>query len=149
MPAADLSADAARRIALAAQGFGSPRPVGPVTARQLRKTIDTMGLLQLDSVNVLIRSHYLPVFARLGPYPREILDRLTAHTAGRLQREYVEDWAHEASLIPLATHPLLRWRMAKASQDAWGSVRRLAAEQPQLIEQVRALVARDGPIRSN
>ncbi|MCW2521898.1 MAG: hypothetical protein JWO63_233 [Frankiales bacterium] len=144
-----LTARAARRIALAAQGFGLPRPTGPVTARQIRRTVDGMGILQLDSVNVLSRSHYLPVFSRLGPYPREVLDRLTGHTAGKLQREYVEYWAHEASLIPLSTHPLLRWRMERAAEDAWGSVRKLAAEQPHLIEDVRALVRARGPIRSN
>ena len=108
-----------------------------------------MGLLQIDSVNVLSRSHYLPVFSRLGPYPRQVLDRLTAHTAGRIQREYVEYWAHEASLIPLATHPLLRWRMERAADEAWGGVRRLARERPGLIEEVRQLVADSGPIRSN
>jgi uncharacterized protein YcaQ len=143
-----LSAAAARRIALAAQGFGVPRPTGPITARHLRKVVDTMGLLQLDSVNVLDRSHYLPVFARLGPYPREILDRLTAHTAGRLQREYVEYWAHMASLVPLATHPLLRWRMARAGNEAWGDLGRITSEQPELVDQVRNLVAERGPLRS-
>jgi hypothetical protein len=148
MPSADLSAAAARRIALAAQGFGSPRPAGAVTARHIRKVVDTMGLLQLDSVNVLSRSHYLPVFARLGPYPREILDRLTGHTAGRLQREYVEYWAHEASLIPLATHPLLRWRMARAHDESWGGMQRIAKEQPQLLDEIRRLIAERGPIRS-
>lgn len=115
----------------------------------MRKVVDTMGLLQLDSVNVLSRSHYLPVFARLGSYPREILDRLTGHTAGRLQREYVEYWAHEASLVPLDTHPLLRWRMARASEDAWGGMRRIAAEQPGLLDQVRHYVRERGPIRSS
>jgi uncharacterized protein YcaQ len=148
VPSADLSAAAARRIALAAQGFGLPRPAGAVTARHIRKVVDTMGLLQLDSVNVLSRSHYLPVFARLGPYPREILDRLTGHTAGRMQREYVEYWAHEASLIPLATHPLLRWRMDRAREESWGGMQRIAREQPELLDQVRQLVAEQGPIRS-
>ncbi|HEX8767771.1 MAG TPA: crosslink repair DNA glycosylase YcaQ family protein, partial [Jatrophihabitans sp.] len=148
VPSADLSAAAARRIALAAQGFGMPRRAGPVTARHIRKVVDTMGLLQLDSVNVLSRSHYLPVFARLGPYPREILDRLTGHTAGRLQREYVEYWAHEASLVPLATHPLLRWRMARASLESWGRMQRIAKEQPQLLDDIRRLIAEQGPIRS-
>jgi len=144
-----LSLPAARRIALAAQGFGRRRPDRRNTARQIRWAVDTMGVLQLDSVNVLIRSHYLPVFARLGAYPRDVLDRLAGHTAGRLQREYVEYWAHEASLVPLATHPLLRWRMARAREEAWAGMRRLAQERPGLVEEVRQLVAERGPIRSS
>jgi uncharacterized protein YcaQ len=145
----DISHAAARRIALAAQGFGLPRPAGQITARHVRKVVDTMGLLQLDSVNVLSRSHYLPVYARLGSYPREILDRLTGHTAGRLQREYVEYWAHEASLIPVATHPLLRWRMARAAHEAWGGMQRIARDKPHLLSDIRQMVTLDGPIRAN
>jgi uncharacterized protein YcaQ len=144
-----LSAATARRIALAAQGFGVPRPTSAVTARHIRKVVNTMGLLQLDSVNVLSRSHYLPVYSRLGPYPRDVLDRLTGHTDGRIQREYVEYWAHEASLIPVSTHPLLRWRMARAAEDAWGSIQRINREKPHLIADVRRAVTLDGPVRSN
>jgi uncharacterized protein YcaQ len=144
-----IPAAAARRIALAAQGFGAPRPTAAVTARHIRKTVDTMGLLQLDSVHVLARSHYLPVYSRLGPYPREVLDRLTGHTAGKIQREYVEYWAHEASLIPVSTHPLLRWRMARAADDAWAGIQRINREKPHLIEDVRRAVTLDGPVRSN
>jgi uncharacterized protein len=144
-----LSAAEARRIALAAQGFADPRPGGRVDARHIRRVIDRTGLLQLDSVNVFCRSHYMPVFARLGPYPREALDRLTAHTAGSVRsRELFEYWAHEASLIPVELQPNLRWRMARANDDAWGSMVRIARDFPQLVDEVFDLVARKGPIRA-
>jgi uncharacterized protein len=96
----DLSAKDARRLALAAQGFGRPRPSGRVDARHLRRAIDDVGLLQLDSVNVFCRSHYMPVFSRLGPYPRQALDRLAWHQNGGAnngragQRDLIEYWGH-------------------------------------------------------
>ena len=143
-----ISAAEARRIALAAQGFADPRPGGRGDARHIRRVLDRVGLLQLDSVNVFCRSHYMPVYARLGPYPREALDRLTAHTAGPVRRELFEYWAHEASLIPVELQPYLRWRMARANDDAWGSMVRIARDFPQLVAEVFDLVSRKGPIRA-
>jgi len=143
-----ITAAEARRIALAAQGFADPRPSGRVDARHIRRVLDRVGLLQLDSVNVFCRSHYMPVYARLGPYPREALDRLTAHTAGPVRRELFEYWAHEASLIPVELQPYLRWRMARANDDAWGSMVRIARDFPQLVAEVFDLVSRKGPIRA-
>jgi uncharacterized protein YcaQ len=150
-----LSAAAARRIALAAQGFAEPRPGGRIDARHVRRVLDRVGLLQLDSVSVLCRSHYLPVFARLGPYRRPLLDRLAVHVgsaepprADPERRELFEYWGHEASLLPVALQPLLRWRMGRADLEAWGSLRALQRERPGLIEEVLALVAERGPLRA-
>ncbi len=155
-PEFDLSAKQARRLAIAAQGLARPRPNGRVDARHLRRAIDDVGLLQLDSVNVLCRSHYMPVFSRLGPYPRAALDRLAWHgdgggakpgRAGR--RDLVEYWGHEASLLPVELQPLLRWRMARADALAWKGVARVAAEQPKLLEFVLDVVRERGPIRAS
>jgi uncharacterized protein YcaQ len=151
----DLSAEQARRLALAAQGFGRPRPSGRVDARHVRRAIDDVGLLQLDSVNVFLRSHYMPLFSRLGPYPREALDRLAWHedASGRIRRaqrrDLFEYWGHEASLLPVELQPLLRWRMARADSLAWKGVRRIAAEQPQLLEFVLGEVRERGPLRAS
>jgi uncharacterized protein len=144
-----LSAAAARRIALAAQGFARRRPANPPDAKRIRELVARLGVLQLDSVNVFARAHYMPVFSRLGPYDRTVLDRLTAHTSGRVNRRFVEYWAHEASLIPIESHPLFRWRMESAHEDAWGRMARMAAEQPQLIEETLQLVTDEGPIRAS
>jgi len=143
-----LSAPAARRIALAAQGFADPRPTGRVDARHIRRVLARIAILQIDSVNVFSRTHYLPLFSRLGPYSRDLLDTLTAHTAGPVRRELFEYWAHEASLVPVEFQPLLRWRMARAHLEAWGGIKRLAAERPGLVEQVFDLVRDQGPLRA-
>jgi uncharacterized protein len=143
-----LSLARARRIALAAQGFGRPRPDRPPSAGQIARLIERLGVLQLDSVNVFSRSHYLPVFSRLGPYDRSRLDRIAGHGTGKLDRLLVEYWAHEASLIPIETWPLLRWRMADADREAWGPMRRILRDQPELVSDTLALVAEQGPIRA-
>lgn len=142
-----LTAAQARRIALGAQGFADPRPAGQVTARHLWRVVERVKALQIDSVNVLQRAHYLPAFARLGPYPTETLDRLTQ---GRRRRLF-EYWGHEASHLPLALQPLLRWRMqrAAAGQGTWTSLVTLAREQPGLIEAVYRQVAEEGPIAAS
>ncbi len=115
----------ARRIALAAQGFGRPPAVTP-GIRQLNAAAHRLELLQIDSVNVFERSHYMPMFSRLGAYDKAHLDRLTS---GR-QAKFTEYWAHEASFIPLDTWPLFRWRMqeyqeqAAASAGSWSNANR-------------------------
>jgi uncharacterized protein len=139
-----LSLAQARRIALAAQGFCDPRPAGQVGARHFDRVLDRVALLQLDSVNVLCRSHYLPVFARLGPYPRDALDR---YAWGPLRhRRLFEYWGHMASLLPWRLHPYLRWRMARARTEVWTEIVKLAERRPGLVEEVRRLVHEQGPV---
>ncbi len=104
-----LSAAEARRLALAAQGFADGPPAGEPNGWDLRRVLKRVGLLQIDSVNVLERAHYLPAFSRLGPYPRDLLDRASQ----RAPRRLFEYWGHEASLLPVTLHPLLRWRMER------------------------------------
>lgn len=138
-----ISLPTARRIALAAQGFLDPRPEpGKVTARHLQRVINRVGVVQIDSVNVLSRSHYLPFFSRLGNYDRAKLDQLR----DRHPRRLVEYWAHEASLIPPATWHLLAFRMDRARHEAWGGMRRIQQEHPELVQAVLAEVSERGPL---
>jgi uncharacterized protein YcaQ len=137
-----LSLAQARRVALAAQGFADRPPGGAPGRRHLRRVLDRVGLIQVDSVNVLQRAHYLPAYSRLGPYRTELLDR----AAYRAPRELFEYWGHEASLIPVDLQPYLRWRMATARESAWGSMRRIAEEQPELLAWVLDEVRANGPL---
>jgi len=135
----------ARRIALAAQGFARPRPTaGTVDVRALGGVVARVGAVQIDSVNVLTRSHYLPFFSRLGSYDRALLDRMRDTGPRRL----VEYWAHEAALVAPPTWPLFGWRMREAHEQAWGGMRRVVAEHPGLVEAVHAEVLRRGPSTS-
>ena len=139
-----LSAGLARRIALAAQGFADARPAGEVGTRQLRRTVDRLGVVQIDSVNVLSRSHYLPCFSRLGSYPRPALDAL----ANR-RHEVFEYWAHEASFLPVRLHPFLRWRMGAADREAWGSMTRVQRERPEYVAALLQRIRDDGPLKAS
>ncbi len=138
----------ARRIALAAQGFGAKRPI-TVNAGHLRRTIDRLSLHQIDSVNVLARAHYLPVFSRLGAYDRGLLDR--AAWGPKRQRTLFEYWAHEASLLPLELHPLLRWRMAQAERGeiGWRSLRAYAHQHRNEADAVLERIRTEGPLAAS
>ena len=142
---ARLSRAQARRVALVAQGFADPLPApGGATMRQAQRVIDRVGVIQIDSVNVVTRSHYLPFFSRLGPYDTTLLERARDVAPRRL----VEYWAHEASLIPPQTWALLNFRMKRAVSDSWGGMRRVAREHPELVQAVFAEVAARGPLTS-
>ena len=104
--------------------------------------LDRLGVLQIDSVNVLARAHYGPVLSRLGPYRRDWLDDL----ARRAPRRAFEYWGHEASLLPVDLQPALRWRMQRAHSDAWGGMRRIAVDRPDLVASVLRAVEDEGPV---
>ena len=136
--------DSARRIALAAQGFADARPTGTVTRRHLVRVLRRIRLLQLDSVTVLARAHYLPMFSRLGPYPRELLDDAAWGYPIRRPRLLVECWAHEASLVPVGDWPLLHSGAKKPGW--WQRYGELAQRAPELVSAMLAAVKEQGPV---
>lgn len=128
-------------MALAAQGFAMPRPSGRVDRRHLRKLMDHVGVVQIDSVNVLVRSQELPLFSRLGNHPRSLIPDATN------DGELFEYWCHEASHLPVSMHPLLRWRMEQAKQgEMWGGLVRAAKQNSALLKEIRQRVYEDGPL---
>ena len=134
-----LSADRARRLSLAAQGFHRPRPEGRVDRRHLRRAMDDMQVLQIDSVNVCVRSHYMPLFSRLGAYDRGLIDTLAYG-----DKAYFEYWGHEASFIPVERYPALAHRREELGH--WKVMAKLAEDHPGYIDAVEAEVRERGPL---
>jgi uncharacterized protein YcaQ len=141
--AVDISLREARRLALSGALLASPRPKrrGPSA---LAAMLDRLAMVQIDSVSVLARAHYMPAFSRLGGHNAEMLDR-AAYGRGRRLFEY---WGHEASLIRLDLQPSLRWRMARARAGIgiYGGLARFGAERSSFIGEVLREVERRGPV---
>lgn len=141
-----LSLKHARRLALAAQGFSGRQSSVTVTSRHVTQLIERLGVLQIDSVNALVRSHYLPLYSRLGNYPQKLLDQ-AAWSQGR-QRKLFEYWGHEASLLPIDLYPLMRWRMQRASQGQgiYQEMAKFGREQQPTIARVLQAVREQGAL---
>jgi uncharacterized protein YcaQ len=138
--AVELSLARAKRIALAAQGFADPRPAGRVDRRHLRRVLARTGVIQIDSVNVLVRSQELPLFARLGPHPRSLIPDATA------DGELFEYWVHEASHVPTEHHHLHRWVMARPHK--WSRYSDLHQRRPGFVDEVLHRLEVEGPLAS-
>jgi uncharacterized protein YcaQ len=141
-----LSIQHARRLALAAQGFSSRQPPATIKAAHVTQLIERLGVLQIDSVNALVRSHYLPLFSRLGNYSRTLLEQ-AAWSQGR-QRKLFEYWGHEASLLPIELYPLMRWRMRRAAQGngIYQHLAKFGREQTATIARVLQTVREQGAL---
>lgn len=136
-----LSIHEARRLALFAQGFGARKRGFATTQRHLDRVFDSVGLIQIDSVNVLVRSQELPLFARLGNHKRDLIP------AAHADRRLFEYWGHAASHIPVEAYPLFRWKMEAARKGAmWGGVAEFAKTNRVFVRRIRAHVANHGPV---
>lgn len=138
-----LTVDQARRIAISAQGLAEPLPTGTVNRSHLRRLVNRLNVLQLDSVSVAVRAHYAPIFSRLGPYDRDLLDRAAWSHSARSPRMLVEYWAHEAALMAVEDWPLLRWRMREYVHGRWGT--EIVKKNPQLADDIITAVSELGP----
>jgi uncharacterized protein len=136
-----ITIDQARRYALSAQGFTDPRPAGRIDVRHFRRVVDRSLVIQLDSVNVFSRTHYLPFFSRLGPYDTGTLDDWIWRSG-----EMFEYWGHMASVMPVADHPLFRWRMERSN---WDRAEQLVADRPGFVERVLEEVRDRGPLQTS
>jgi len=142
-----LSIDEARRIALVAQQF-DPSPRAARTVGNISALVRKLGVVQIDSVNVLVRSHYLPIFSRVGSYAADLLDRAAYDERKRTLFEY---WGHEASLLPLQLQPLFRWRMDQAArgEGTWGRLKRYATEHRDLVASALAQIRERGALSAS
>jgi uncharacterized protein YcaQ len=138
-----MTQDAARRTALAAQGFTDPRPAGVPSRRHLLRVLSRVQLIQLDSVNVAVRAHYMPLFSRLGAYPAALVDDAAWSHSARRPRLLVEKWAHEASLIPVEDWPLVH---LSKRPGWWRHYRQIVDRSPGLVREILAAVKERGPI---
>lgn len=145
-------------MAVAAQGLNRPRAAGPRTMRHVQGVIDRLGLLQIDSVNVLARAHLLPLFSRLGPYDTGLLDRATASgryarrtgRAATADRRLVESWAHVAAYVPPSTWPLLAFRRRSFAEEYdWGELDGVRLPDAPQVAEVRDLIAAEGPLSAS
>ena len=139
-----LSSAEARRIALAAQGFVNQDREGRASWAAMKRELKRLHLLQIDSVNVLCRSHYLPLFSRLGNYDRTALDTRSLNLK---KRDLFECWAHEASLVRMDLHPLMRWRMNRAlkGEGTYRAMNTFGKENKAYLQSILAFVASHGP----
>jgi uncharacterized protein YcaQ len=141
-PTVDVSLSEARRTALAAQGFDRPRPSGLVSARDISRVLRQLGVVQIDYVNVLAPAHYQVLFSRLGPYRCGLLDDLLYR-----RRAFTEQWAHEASIIPMETWPL-RHRMERYRVRPWG-FEKFLDKHPDYVRWVLNEVRTRGPVTAD
>jgi len=144
----ELTAGQARRIAIAAQQLAAPLPptdVRTINRGHLNRLLQSIGLLQIDSVNVLARAHLLPIFSRLGPYPYALLEG-AAWPRRSSDRLLVEAWAHVASLVPIGIQPMLRWRQQRFAAEAWPRVDAVRRDHPGFLDTVLAVIAEQGPM---
>ena len=133
----EIDAVSAKRIAIAAQGFHRPRPMGKVDLRHFRRVFGDVGLVQLDSVQAICRSHYLVFFSRLGKYDQLTLDNWIWHSG-----EIFESWAHEASILPVGLEPFVRWKKNRARKgETWKGLYELANSQEKYVDDVMRQVS--------
>ncbi|MEO5834182.1 MAG: crosslink repair DNA glycosylase YcaQ family protein [Nakamurella sp.] len=138
----------ARRVSIVAQGLGRDRPLEapPAGRAQVNRAAVDQGLLQIDSVNVLARAHYMPLYSRLGRYDTTHLDDAVWPASPSRPRLLLEAWAHEASMVPLDVWSNLWWRRRDHALGRWGSAVRLTTEHPRAIDDVLAVISERGPI---
>lgn len=129
-------------MALSAQGFARPRPTGRVTARHVTALIDRLAQFQIDTISIVERAHYMPVYSRLGPFDKALLDAASS----RAPRRLVEYWGHAASLVDVELWPALQWRMRANAEKPWASYTRVLDQHQGLDEMVLAEVRRRGPL---